>query len=65
MDFRDKLRSLQGETVEIVTGMQVDTGVLVQVSDSTATLLSTGSSGYGDGQTIVYPLDRITYVRVV
>lgn len=65
MDFQDKLRSLLGETIEVVTGLQVETGVLTRVGDSTATIMSAGAPGYGSGQPITFQLDRITYVRVV
>ncbi|GED31432.1 hypothetical protein [Brevibacillus centrosporus] len=65
MDFQDKLQSLLGETVEVITGIQVTTGVLIRVTDSTATVLTSGASGYGNAQNVVFQLDRITYVRLV
>lgn len=65
MDFQDKLRSLIGENVEVVTGLQAETGVLIRVGDSTATILAAGAPGYGSGQSITYQLDRVTYVRAV
>ncbi|KQL45667.1 hypothetical protein AN963_11445 [Brevibacillus choshinensis] len=49
MDFQDKLRSLLGETIEVITGLQVETGVLIHVGDSTATILSAPGSFKGQG----------------
>ncbi|QRG66328.1 hypothetical protein [Brevibacillus choshinensis] len=65
MDFQEKLRSLLGETIEVVTGLQVETGVLIRVGESTATILAADAPGYGSGQPTTFQLDRITYVRVV
>lgn len=65
MDLEHKWRSLIGETVEVVTGIQVSTGILTRVTPSTATVLVASSSGYGSAQPVVFQLDRITYVRVI
>lgn len=43
MDFQDKWRSLLGETIEFITGLQVETGVLIRVGDSTATIRQEGT----------------------
>ncbi|EST51502.1 hypothetical protein T458_23970 [Brevibacillus panacihumi W25] len=65
MDFQEKLTTYIGQTVEIATGLQVTTGVLSRVTDSTATLLAASAPGYGGGQNVTFPLERITFVRVV
>jgi len=65
MNFAEKLRSFIGETVEVITGIQVTTGVLTQVTGSTATVLTANPAGYGVAQAVVLQQDRITYVRIV
>ncbi|CAM3510762.1 MULTISPECIES: hypothetical protein [Brevibacillus] len=65
MSFEDKLRSYLGETVEVITGYQVTTGVLIRVTDSTATILASAAPGYGSDQQVTFQQDRITYVRIV
>lgn len=65
MDFQDRLRSFIGESVQVVTGFDVISGLLLGVTDTTVTVRAASTPGYGSGQTVVYQLDRITYVRIV
>ena len=64
MNYAEELRSHIGQTVEVVAGDQVATGVLTSVTDELVTL-NAAVSGYGNTQIVTYQLDRVTYVRVL
>jgi len=63
MNFQSKLATWIGDTVQVVTAYEVTTGVLVGVTDATATIRTASAPGYGSGQDVIYQLDRIIYVR--
>ncbi|TKI54041.1 hypothetical protein E8L90_00440 [Brevibacillus antibioticus] len=62
MNFVQKLRLSIGDNVQVVTGFDVTTGELVDVTNSTLTVLTPGEPGYGDKQ-VVFQINRITYAR--
>ncbi|WP_409175280.1 hypothetical protein [Brevibacillus fortis] len=65
MNYVQKLRTFIGDSVQVVTGLNVITGELLGVTNSTLTVLAASEPGYGGGETVVFQLDRITYVRVL
>ncbi|RAT97284.1 hypothetical protein [Brevibacillus sp. Leaf182] len=65
MNYVQKLRTFIGDSVQVVTGFDVMSGELLGVTNSTLTVRAASEPGYGGGQTVVFQLDRITYVRVV
>ncbi|GAA4702201.1 DUF2642 domain-containing protein [Brevibacillus fulvus] len=67
MTFAEELRDLIGSTVEVVTELQVVTGVLTDVQADSLTVQTAGAVGYGygNGQEVVFQLANVTYVRAV
>lgn len=64
MTFSEKLNSLVGSTIQVATEVDITTGVLSSVTNDLLTLRTSGSPGYTSGEDVVYPIDRIVYVRV-
>lgn len=62
MNFVQKLRSYIGNNIQVVTGFDVTTGELVDVTNSTLTVLTASEPGYGANQ-VVFQINRITYAR--
>jgi hypothetical protein len=59
-----ELRLYVGNEVQVVTPVEVVSGVLVAVSDSAVTVHAAQYPGYGGGEDIAIHLNSISYIRV-
>lgn len=63
--FEQELRLYVGNQVQVITPVETNTGVLLNVSEAAAVVRTAQYPGYGGSEDVAVRLSAISYVRVM